>query len=185
MLIDNYEASKHKTINHDGLYKYIQTLPQERLERTHSNLIVPQSDISFFDTLTIDEAQTLFNEQLSLAVKTTELFLEYGLISKPQAHLTIKQYEIYFVTPRTTENDITTYQVFNKKQALQYIEEISRPSNIQTMIDKSNYNYNSNKTETVTSLLSPEEQHTTPNQYNPPNTYNPHNPPFANDSSSA
>lgn len=180
MLIDNYESTKHKTINHDGLYKYIQTLKEDQLERTTNNLVIPQSDISFFDTLTIDEAKTLFNEQLSLAVKTTELFLEYGLIAKPQAQLTIKQYEIYFITPRTTANDITTYQVFNKKQALQYIEEISRPSNIQTMID----NYNSNKTETVTSLLSPEEQHPTHNQYNPPNTYNqhnPHNPPFAND----
>ena len=188
MLIDNYESTKHKTINHDGLYKYIQTLKEDQLERTTNNLVIPQSDISFFDTLTIDEARALFNEQLSLAVKTTELFLEYGLISKQQAQLTIKQYEIYFITPRATANDVTTYQVFNKKQALQYIEEISRPSNIQTMIDKSNYNSNYEKTETITSLLSPEEQHPTPNQYNPPNTYNqhnPHNPPFANDSSSA
>lgn len=160
MLIDNYESTKYKTINHDGLYKYIQTLKEEQLERTTNNLIIPQSDISFFDTISIQEAQTLFNEQLSLAVKTTELFLEYGLISKPQANLTIKQYEIYFVAPQS----IATYQVFDKKQALQYISEISRPSNIRTMIDESNYK----KTETATSLLLPEQQYTPHNIHTPP-----------------
>ena len=138
MLIDNYESSKHKTINHDGLYKYIQTLKPDQLEKTSSNIIVPQSDISFFDTISHQEAIALFNEQLELANKTTELFLEYGLIAKPQANLTIKQYEVYFVMQGNAEqSECTPYYAFNKKQVLQYIDELARPSAYRTVTQQS------------------------------------------------
>lgn len=148
MLIDNYESSKHKTINHDGLYKYIQTLTPDKLEKTTTNIIIPQSDISFFDTISHQEAIALFNEQLELANKTTTLFLEYGLIAKPQANLTIKQYESYFIAQGVADGDKITQQVFNKKQALQYIDELARPSAYRTVTQQS--------------------QNTLPNDTNPP-----------------